>query len=1280
MSRKMKIIGLILALLLSVSLSFGQSLSVFDVDASNFPTIKAKFFAFDKDGNQLTNLNPSDFELKENGQPRIVTNVSCPDPQPPVALSSVLIFDVSGSMSGAPLDMEKAVANTWINMLPLGNSDCAITSFSDDNYINQDFTTNKSKLINGINSLGIICGTDYNAAMIDPAAGGILMAKTGKHKRIIIFLTDGQPNFEPRTQEIIDEAKANNIIIYCLSMYSPAHHTMIEFSNQTGGLYFENIKSQEEAEDALRKIFALAQNSDMCEIKWESGSSCFAGITNVELQITNLGVKATTNYQSPNTSIAKLEFNPISVKFPNPYVGVKVEKRVTVTARNVNFTITNITSNNTAFEITPSSFTLNSGESKELTVSYLPVDSGYVFVRFDIENDICPTRYYASGGFFGIKPKFNTIKLLHPNGSEIFVAGSDTVITWEGIPKSDTVQLEYTIDNGTTWKTITDKASGLQYIWKNIPKPPSVLCKVRIKQINNPSDTENGSDLLLTLIGHTGIVDNVSWSPDGSRVATASWDNTAKIWDAVNGAMLHTLNGHNREVRTVSWSPDGSRVATSGYGDTPRIWDAVNGATLHTLSGHKSEVWDVSWSPDGSRVATASYDYTARIWDAVSGTTLHTLIGHTISVYVVSWSPDGSRVATAGWDNLAKIWDVASGAILHTLIGHTGSVSDVRWSPDGSRVATAGNDSTARIWDSKTGDIQHTLNGHTDKVMAVRWSPEGSEVVTASRDNTAIIWGVASGTKLNTLIGHTDYVNAVSWSPDGSHIATASYDKTAKIWDAMSGANLNTLNGHIDEVWDVSWSPDGSKVATASYDKTAKIWYVGGNKVLQEDESDSVFAIVAPQASAKNIDMKECLVGMIKDSVISNVIENTGSYPIRIDSIYFTGADALNFRLLSRNLPQTINAGDKIDLEFGFGPGRVGLHSADMIILTQSDTLFKRIIGTGFEPQLAVSAKIIDFGQLEIGKERTFIDTALVKNISLSPITINNVIQMGPDKTQFEILSSLNSFTLQPGEEKKLTLKFKPIYGGRTTGQIAFSYSGVGSPVIVGLFGTGIGGNLRISNDSSYAGESRNLKLIMEKAKPEGIAALAPNFEATIRFQNTILAPLNNPNWTISNDSTYLKVAGKFGTSNDIAQIPVIAGLGSVEETAIDIVDFVLKDDAGSIVDYDFEFESGTFKLLGICYEGGARLINPNNKVELLQISPNPNDGNLAVELNLIEEGSSTLSIYNSNGQLMYEQNITSSTGKIDLNVDTKEYGNGLYFVSLQTPTIRKVKQLVVFK
>ena len=143
---------IILLILLSYN-AYSQSLSVFDIDASGFPTIKAKFYAFDADGNQISDLSLSDFKVKENGQPRNVTLVSCPTPQPPQAISSVLTIDVSGSMSGQGIVFAKAAAKAWIEGLPFGKSECAITTFNSGNYYNQDFTIDKKKLLNAVNAL-----------------------------------------------------------------------------------------------------------------------------------------------------------------------------------------------------------------------------------------------------------------------------------------------------------------------------------------------------------------------------------------------------------------------------------------------------------------------------------------------------------------------------------------------------------------------------------------------------------------------------------------------------------------------------------------------------------------------------------------------------------------------------------------------------------------------------------------------------------------------------------------------------------------------------------------------------------------------------------------------------------------------------------------------------------------------------------------------------------------------------------------------------------------------
>jgi len=81
---------------------------------------------------------------------------------------------------------------------------------------------------------------------------------------------------------------------------------------------------------------------------------------------------------------------------------------------------------------------------------------------------------------------------------------------------------------------------------------------------------------LLRLI-HQAMVTAVAWSPDGKRVATASWDKTARVWDAVSGQAVTPALAHEGEVKAVAWSPDGKRVATASWDKTAQVWDAVSG-------------------------------------------------------------------------------------------------------------------------------------------------------------------------------------------------------------------------------------------------------------------------------------------------------------------------------------------------------------------------------------------------------------------------------------------------------------------------------------------------------------------------------------------------------------------------------------------------------------------------------------------------------------------------------------------------------------------------------
>jgi WD40 repeat protein len=336
-------------------------------------------------------------------------------------------------------------------------------------------------------------------------------------------------------------------------------------------------------------------------------------------------------------------------------------------------------------------------------------------------------------------------------------------------------------------------------------------------------DARTGMQLAV-LSGHVDRVYSAAYSPDGTRIVTASIDKTARVWDAHTGAQLAVLSGHSDRVYSAAYSPDGTRIVTASMDKTARVWDAHTGAQLAVLSGHGDRVNSAAYSPDGARIVTASQDKTARVWDARTQAQLATLSGHGDNVYSAAYSPDGSRIVTASFDKTARIWDAHTGTQLAVLSGHGGQVQSAAYSPDGAHIVTASFDKTARIWDARTSAQLAVLSGHADRVYAAAYSPDGTRIVTASFDKTARIWDAHIGKQLTVLSGHDALVYSAGYSPDGARIITASFDKTVGIWDAHSGARLDTLSGHGSAVTYAAYSPDGAHIVTASFDKTASIW------------------------------------------------------------------------------------------------------------------------------------------------------------------------------------------------------------------------------------------------------------------------------------------------------------------------------------------------------------------------------------------------------------------------------------------------------------------------
>jgi small GTP-binding protein len=305
------------------------------------------------------------------------------------------------------------------------------------------------------------------------------------------------------------------------------------------------------------------------------------------------------------------------------------------------------------------------------------------------------------------------------------------------------------------------------------------------KRKTREGEIPDGFRLLHTLRGHEDTINQIAWSPDGRRIASASDDGTIRIWGSKTGRLLKTLEGHEETVYSVAWSPDGRKLASGSLDTTVGLWAAETGRLLRTLKEHEGTVFSVSWSPDGRRIASGSSDKTIRIWDAEMGKMLQKLEGHKEWLISVVWSPDGGSLASASDDGTVGIWDGESGELLQMLKGHSSYVLDVCWSPDGQMLASGGADNTVRIWDAKTGRQLQVLEGHTGLVKSVSFSADGELLASKSDDGMERIWQTGSWVEVAQSVesGWCDF-GGLSFHPSGPILATlVEMDSVIRIWE-----------------------------------------------------------------------------------------------------------------------------------------------------------------------------------------------------------------------------------------------------------------------------------------------------------------------------------------------------------------------------------------------------------------------------------------------------------------------------------------------------------------
>ena len=348
----------------------------------------------------------------------------------------------------------------------------------------------------------------------------------------------------------------------------------------------------------------------------------------------------------------------------------------------------------------------------------------------------------------------------------------------------------------------------------------------------------NPTGKIRTISGHTSGRFFAHYSPTGHQIAAV--DSARITLYEPSGLALKTLQGHDRPIHSTDYSPDGTRLLSASEDGKVILWDTQTGLQLQSMEPSSPPAF-ARFAPDGLRVITVNEDGNAMIWNQNFNTIDHRVDEHEDQIRAVAINQSLQTLATGGDDGIVIVKDTVSGELVHTLDVEE-PVFSLAFTPQGTRLFIGTRLGPSFVFDLTTGE--HSLTIETGPAWSASISPDGETVLIAG----ASVWDLNTGKKRHSFVlDDRDGANAdgVTFSPDGLLIAgTGSlFDASSRVWHAKSGRLLYEFDRHEGAATSIQFSPDGKSLLTAANDGRAMIWNLDRGPNLYIEQLESQIAV-----------------------------------------------------------------------------------------------------------------------------------------------------------------------------------------------------------------------------------------------------------------------------------------------------------------------------------------------------------------------------------------------------------------------------------------------------